>query len=218
MQIFFLILFMDNAYAMGGVEIPYLIEILSENIKRYEQLREVIQQGRDSEQLLRVLNEGIDNSTGLLSMLSIEEENLPQLNQLRDARDKVRNLYGTIPKGEESSLFRLHDESASEGFKMASASKGYAGRQEQNATKVFKQAANASPRGAQRMTAQMSAQLLHALNQLIRINSQILKLQSERLAVKTKHGKDSARHFNRLNRDIEQTFKRYKIHNRFPRF
>ena len=70
MKIIFLILLTGNAYAVGGVEIPYLIKILSENIKRYEQLKTVIEQGKDAEQLLRVLNEGIDNASGLLSSFS----------------------------------------------------------------------------------------------------------------------------------------------------
>ena len=219
MKIVFLILLTGNAYAIGGVEIPYLIEILSENIKRYEQLKTVIEQGKDAEQLLRVLNEGIDNASGLLSSLPIKDEGvLSQLGEFKQAMDKVREIYGAIPKGNESALFRLHDETVSEGFKMINESREYARAQEKNAKKVFIQAASASPRGAQRMTAQMSAQILHALNQLLRVNSQILKLQSERLAHETKGGKDSTRHFNRMNHDIEQTFEQYKVSNRFPRF
>ena len=219
MRIAFLILFTGSVYAIGGVEIPYLIEILSENVKRYEQLKQVIKRGENSEQLLRLLNEGINNASGLLQSLPIEDDGVLQgLGKFKDSMDKVRSIYGSIPKGEESKLFTLHDETTSEGFKMANLSKGYAKIQEQNAERVFKQAINASPKGAQRMTAQMSAQILHALNQLIRINSQVLKLQSERLASETKGAKDSARHFNRLSGDIEQTFKRYKISDRFPRF
>ena len=42
MRIIFLFLLVGNLYATFGVESPYLIEILSENVKRYEQLREVI--------------------------------------------------------------------------------------------------------------------------------------------------------------------------------
>ena len=63
---------MVNAHAFTGLEIPYLIEILSENVKRYEQLKQVIKQGEDSESLLRLLNEGIDNASGLLQSLPVE--------------------------------------------------------------------------------------------------------------------------------------------------
>ena len=144
MRVIFFILLTGNAHAIGGMEIPYLIEILSENIKRYEQLKTVIEQGKDAEQLLRVLNEGIDNASGLLSSLPIKDEGvLSQLDEFKQAMDKVREIYGTIPKGNESALFRLHDETVSEGFKMINESREYAREQEQNAKKVFIQAASA---------------------------------------------------------------------------
>ena len=100
MRIFFLILFTGNAYALGGVEVPYLIKILSENIKQYEQLREVVEQGKNSENLLRILNEGIDNASGLLQTLPIKDEKiLSGLAKFQDAREKVKQIYGATPEG-----------------------------------------------------------------------------------------------------------------------
>ena len=68
------------------------------------------------------------------------------------------------------------------------------------------------------MSAQMNAQILHSLNQLIRINSQMLKLQSEQLAVSTKRDKDSVKILNRLAQDMEKSFKHYRPSGKFPRF
>ena len=216
MRLVFLFLFFGNAHSITGLEIPYLIEILSENIKRYEQLRQVVKQGEDSQELLRVLNEGIDNATGLMQSLPIKDQKILQrLRRLQSARDKIKRIYGTIPKGSDEALFRLHDESVSRAFEMVDISSGYAKIQEQNAHKVFRQAKRASPKGAQRMTAQMSAQILHALNQLIRINAQILQLQSEQLALNTKEGKDMGRNFNKIKEDMDETLGRFKD---FPRF
>ena len=219
MRVVFLFLLGGNLYAIGGIEIPYLIEILSENVKRYEQLREVIKQGEDSQELLRALNEGIDNASELLQALPIKNEKaLKNLSKFKETRDWVREVYGEIPKNGEEALFKLHDETVSESFKMAALSHGYAQIQEQNAQKVFAQARDASPKGAQRMSAQMNAQILHSLGQLIRINSQMLKLQSEQLASETKRGKDSVKNLNRLAQDMEKSFKHYRPSGKFPRF
>ena len=215
---FLFILIMTKAYSFGDglAQIPYLVEILSENVKRYEQLRQVIKQGKDSQELLRVLNEGIDNATGLLQSLPIKDQKILQrLKRFQNVRNEIKRIYGTIPKGSDERLFRLHDESISRSFDMARASGSYAKIQEQNAQKVFRQAKRASPKGAQRMTAQMSAQILHALNQLIRINAQILQLQSEQLALNTKEGKDMSRNFNRIKEDMNQTLERFKDLSRF---
>ena len=215
---FLFILIMTKAYSFGGdfAQIPYLIEILSENVKRYEQLRQVVKQGEDSQELLRVLNEGIDNATGLLQSLPIQDQKILQrLRRFQNARDEIKRIYGAIPKGSDEELFRLHDKSVSRAFEMVDISSGYAKIQEQNAQKVFRQAKRASPKGAQRMTAQMSAQILHALNQLIRINAQILQLQSEQLALNTKEGKDMGRNFNRIKEDMNKTLERFKDFSRF---
>ena len=131
--------------------------------------------------------------------------------------EKLKRVYGTVPKGKDAPIFHRHDNTASEGIQMARSSKGYAKRQEHNADSVFKQAPRASSVGAQRMTAQTNAQILHVLNQLLRVNSQILKLQSERFAGETKDGKDLTRHFNRFNKDLEQAFQKFEISKKFPR-
>ena len=49
------------------------------------------------------------------------------------------------------------------------------------------------------MNVATNSQVLHALAQLIRINGQVLKLQSEAFASENKRGKDSAGHFYRAN-------------------
>ena len=208
MRIFFIFI-MANAYSFdGGVtQLPYLVKILSENIKRYEQLKTVIRQGENSEQLLRVINEGINNASGLLTLQKVARGSF-----------EFQKIYGEIPKNEEAIIYRFHDQSAAEGLGMVISFKEYAKKMEQNAQKVFGQAVYASPKGAQRMTAQMTAQILHALNQLIRINAQILQLQSEQLASSTKKGKDSGRHFKRVQDDMTEALERFKSSPRFPKF
>ena len=205
----FVLIFLVAKSAWSMTETPYLIQILSENLKRYHQLREVIEHGENTQHLLGVLNEGIDNATGLLLSMPIKAKN-----------DLARlvEIYSEVPIGWESSLYSLHDATVYQGIGMANASRDYVRQLENNARRVFKQAQVASLRGAQRMTAQTSAQILHALNQLIRINSQILRLQSERMASENKEGKDSARHFDKVNRDMGAVFKQFKAANHFPGF
>ena len=205
---FLLITFITaQAYGLGdGVaQLPYLVKILSENIKRYEQLRRVIKQEKDSEELLRAINRGIDNATGLLA-----------LERASRGSFEFQKIYGEVAKGGDSALYRLNDQSASEGLKMVDTFKEYAKRQEYNAKKVFEQARSASPKGAQRMTAQMTAQVLHALNQLVRINTQILQLQSAGLAGQTKERKDTDRQFQLIKGEMAKALKSFRVSPRFP--
>ena len=148
------LLYVGNAYSFlgdggaGWAQIPYLVKILAENIKRYQQLRQVIQQARNSENLVRTINEGINNATGLLLTLPIKDQGiLEELRSFQDVMNKVENIYGKIPKSKESALLLLHDQTIAEGFKVTNSSKEYAKKQEQNAERVFIQASNASPKG-----------------------------------------------------------------------
>ena len=68
------------------------------------------------------------------------------------------------------------------------------------------------------MNVATNSQVLHALTQLIRINGQILKTQSEDFASQNKRGKDSAGHFYRANRAMENLSIKRGIEKRLPQF
>ena len=97
-------------------------------------------------------------------------------------------------------------------------SKVYAEQQEQNAVKIIAESRGASPKGAARISAQTSAEILHTLNQLLKINGQMLKLQSEQLAVRNKEDKDSVRHFQKVRVDVGTSAKNYQANLSFPKF
>lgn len=184
----------------GTAQIAQLGKILEENIRRYKQLKKIIGQNDGDREYLRILNEGINNAEGLLRSLPLEN------GEEMEGIKKIQNIYGEIPRSEEYDLRLLHDKTVSEGFELARQSDRYTKRQERNADRVFEQARKASPKGAQRMSAQTGAQILHSLNRLIKLNSRMLKLQGQQLAYNNKRGKDSAVHFNRINGDVGRGF------------
>ena len=58
--------------------------------------------------------------------------------------------------------------------------------------------------GAARMAAVTNSQILHAISQLIKINGQMLKLQSEAFGMENRQGKEEVEHFNRINKELGQ--------------
>ncbi|MBK24506.1 MAG: hypothetical protein CME70_10980 [Halobacteriovorax sp.] len=194
----------------GWAQIPYLVKILAENIKRYQQLKSMVDTARNRDQYIRLINSGLENSLGLLNSLPIIDERiLSEIHNFQKAFNTVTKVYGAIPKSDEAALHMLHDQSVAESIKMASNIKKYAQKQEENANRVSIQSRRASPKGAARMTAETNSKILHTLNQLLRINGQILKLQGENLAMNNKAGKDSVGHFNKINSDIKSNLKNF---------
>jgi hypothetical protein len=203
----------------GWANYAYLVKIYLENVKRFHQINMMIDQQNKHDQYIRILNEGLNNATGLMQVLPVKDERiLSQLQDFQTALRKVEEIYGIIPKSSDAELQRLHDQTIAESLKMSNTVKDYTDRQELNANNVFIQSSSASPKGAERMNAQTSAQILHSINQLIKVNGQLLKLQSESFALTNKVGKDSTEGFNKAKNDLEKAMKRMKPQFDFPKF
>ncbi|MBF0298167.1 MAG: hypothetical protein HQK51_05570 [Oligoflexia bacterium] len=203
--------FVDPSYAFIGIgsaasslaEIPYLAKILVQSIKQYEQLRLIIAQGKGNEYLLRTINDGINNAQGLLQSLPVQGDGvLDEIKRSRNSYSLIEDLYGETEKSSEGKLLELHDKTVAESIKMAVSLDDYAKTQEENSKMIFRQSESASPKGAMRMNAQVNSQILHTLSQLLKVNGQTLKLQSEILGLNNKNEKESLKHFRKINMDI----------------
>lgn len=203
----------------GWAIYPYIVKMLYEAYKRYAQLQQMIQQGKEQRDLWRMLNSGIDNLSELIAVLPIKDQKiLEDLRTFQEATRKIQMLYGPVPVSAESAIQLLHDQTVAESIKLTNDSKTYAEQQEKNAVRIIEETRGASPKGAARISAQTNAEILHALNQLIKLNGQMLKLQSEQLAVRNKEDKDSVRHFQRVRSDVGNSAKTYQADLSFPKF
>lgn len=195
-----------------GGDVAVLLQILTENIKQYYQLQQMISQARSTEDYLRLVNAGLDNSMGLLLSLPVKDEGiLADLENFKQALTTVENLYGGVPKSKEQLLHLLNDQTVAESIRMANSFKKFSTEQEENSVRIAIQSRQASPKGAARMQAETSAQILRSLSQLIRLNTQMLKLQSEQFALQNKSGKSEVSNFQRVNDGLSNGFKNFKL-------
>lgn len=195
-----------------GGDIPLLLQILAENIKHYYQLQQMIGQARSTEDYLRLVNAGIDNSMGLLNSLPVKDENvLAEIKSFKQALGTIENIYGNVPKSKEQELQLLNDQTVAESIKMANSFKQYSEIQEENATRITVQSRYASPKGAARMQAETSAQILGSMSQLIRLNTQMLKMQSEQFAMQNKGSKGDVANFIKVNDGLSNGFNNFKL-------
>ncbi len=202
-----------------GGDVAVLTQILAQNIKHYYQFQQMISEAKGQRDFWRMINSGIDNLSGLLMVLPIKDQKiLEELTTFKSAMKRVEILYGPIPVSAEAPLQLLHDQTVAESIKLTNDSKDYADKQEQNAVRIIAESKGASPKGAARMAAQTNAEILHTLNQLLKLNGQMLKLQSEQLAVRNKEEKDSVRHFQRVQADVGRAVSNYNADLGFPKF
>jgi hypothetical protein len=203
----------------GWANAAYLAQILAESIKQYQQLKMMLEQTKNSDQYFSLINEGLENSIGLLNALPIKDEKiLDELRNFQGAMNTVEEIYGKIPKSSEGKLQLLHDQTVAESIRMVGQIKEYSRLQEENANKIAIQSRGASPKGAARMNAESNAQILHTLNQLLRVNGQLLKLHSEGLAMDNKFEKDSVEGHNKIAKDMKSGLSNFKGDFNLPRF
>lgn len=209
---------MSRADMFGG-DVVVLLKILAEDFRRFEQLRMMLQQSKDANDYLRVVNAGIDNSIGLLQSLPIEDDKLlAELKDIKGTIEKVGILYGRVPKSPEETLQLLHDQTVAESLRMANSFKDFSKVQEKNSEVIAAQARVASPKGAARMQAETSAEILRSLSQLIRLNTQLLKMQSEQFAMNNKASKDGVSNFQKVNQDLGSGFSNFKPEMKLVKF
>lgn len=203
----------------GWAQIPYLVKILAENYKRYQQLRMMMDQARNSDNYFRTIHQGLENITGLLESLPIEDQGV--LNELKDfnrSLKTVATIYGQIPKSPEEALHKLHDQTVAESLRMVNSFKDFSKSQESNSDSLRIQSESASPKGAARSTAVSNALILKSINQLIRLQSQSLKMQSEQLAMKNRQDKNSVSSYQEVDRSLGVAFKNFKREKGFIKF
>ena len=106
----------------------------------------------------------------------------------------------------EAAMQMLHDQTVAESLRMINTFKEFSTTQEENSIRIGIDSRNASPKGAMRMQAETSAEILRSLSQLIRLNTQMLKLQSEQFGMQNKLGKESVANFQKANDDLGRSF------------
>ena len=206
---------------MGGswAQIPYLVKILDENHKRYQQLKLMMDQAKMSDSYLRTVHQGLENVTGILNSLPIKDQGV--LSEIRNFNQSIKTIYqiyGQIPKSKEEVLHRLHDQTVAESLRMVNSFKDYSQSQESNSASLKRQSQIASPKGAARATAVSNALILESINQLIRLQSQSLKMQSELLAMKNKRHKASVTSYQEVDKHFGSAFKNLKRQTEFIKF
>ena len=179
----------------------------------------MIESSKNASEYMRALNSGTDALHGLLSSLPLQDQAiLAELEKFQDATRKIEDIYGKIPKSPEESMHLLHDKTIAESLMMAAGSRKYAGKQRENVEMIRASAMNASPKGAIRITARANAEILHTLNQLLRINGQILKLQSEQFGLSNKDQKENVLNFQHSHHDLSRSMTAKMPSLKLPRF
>ena len=211
--IIFLCLFSTKTtFAFWGGDLIYLSQILQKSILQLKQLNNITGVNKDTLKLLKDTNRGLHEAmyVGESINRTLKAGTFSKLRNLNETIHTVKSLYGRIPKTSEADLQKKTDLSIAESLHLHNEVFRYAKRIDNEAQKMKHYAHRASQAGATKTILESQAVMIHTLNQILRTNAALLKIQTQQLALKNKSNKNHSRQFQIQYTELGSAFKNLK--------
>ncbi len=181
-----------------GGDIVVLTQILIQSIETVLQLKAMLENGQDTLSLLRDVNSGIASGLQLIHIID-PHFNPGVYGDLRDPNSVLRavqDIYGKVPKdGGDHDLMESQDQSVAEVISMNRNLYDYADQVDREKERILFHADQVSPQGAGKLQNQALAVLIGVTTQLLRTQSQLLKLTAQNMAMQNRREKISTESF-----------------------
>lgn len=201
-----------------GGDIPLLIQIVANTLQQLVQLKSILGNGRETLSYVKDINAGIRNALNLIRTqnTTLSPGVLSDLDNVQQILNTVERLYGMVPQTAEASQQRTVDQTVAEAIQLHNEAFKYADRVDPEGERIKEYSKFVSPLGAERLTAQSMGVLINLMNQLLRTNAAILKLQSQNLAIENRSNKLESEHFKIQYEGLSKAFSDLKPSYQLP--
>ncbi len=180
-----------------GGDVVVLTQILAQAIETVMQLKSILDNGADTLNLLRDVNSGVRSGLDVIRILN-PKFNAGVYGDLRDPSSVLRALqdvYGKVPQGMDQDLITAQDQSVAEVISMNRNLYDYADGVDLERGRILFHAQVVSPQGAAKLQNQALGVLIGVTTQLLRTQSQMLKIMAQNLAYDNRKEKLSTQNF-----------------------
>jgi hypothetical protein len=202
-----------------GGDIPLLTEIVANTLTQIARLQDIIGQGEKSFSYIQHINSGLRDALNLARTMNqkLSPGILSELDGAERTLRVIEQLYGVVPKTSEARVQQTMDRTAAEAISMHNDAFRYADQVDPEAERIKEYAKVASPQAAEKLTAQSVGVLIHVLNQVLRTNAAMLKLQSEQLALQNRREKLGSEQFKVQYESLAKAFGSLRPEYKLPR-
>lgn len=198
----------SRADLFGG-DVAVLMQILAQAIEQVARLQSIIQNGQDTLNLMRDINSGVRSGLDLIRIIN------PRFNpglygDLKDPQNVLRaihDLYGQTPKTADKELMDSNDQSVAEVISMNRNIYDYADQVDQERERILLHSQVVSPQGAAKLQNQSLAVLIGVMTQLLRTQSQMLKIMGQNMALENRKEKMTSSQFIENYQGLSKGFK-----------
>ena len=180
-----------------GGDLIYLAQILQQAILQVQQLKSILGNGRESLNFMQDINQGFRDAMRIVNTMNrtLKGGNLSDINDLVSLARELEQIYGKVPVTSEAKLQSTHDVTVAESIQLHNDAFRYAENVDPEAERMKEYAQVASPQGAAKASLQAQGVQIHVLNQILRTNAALLKVQSEQLAMQNRRAKLQSEQF-----------------------
>ena len=203
-----------------GGDVAVLAQILAENIKQLMELQSILSNGEENLELMREINRGINDSLGLMQTVS-PNANPGMFGDLRNVEavlKKIGAVYGATVESPDAPAQKSVDTAVAEAVAMNSSIYDFTREIDRIGEEIKSFSHEVSPGGAAKLTAQSMGVMLHVMNQQLRAQGTLLKLESQGLAQSNKREKDQTAEYLRSAKAISEAMKASDVKFERPRF
>jgi len=194
----FLMLTPNSAKAdLFGGDVAVLVQILANALQQLAQLRQILQTGGDTLDLMREINSGIRDGLRIIQIIN-PKFNPGLYGNIRDAQQALQiltQLYGEVPRTSQADLESAQDQSVAESLAMHGSLYEYADQVDAESHRMLAHAQVVSPQGAAKLQAQSLAVLIGVTTQVLRTNSAMLKIMAQNMALENRQSKIRSEQF-----------------------
>ena len=182
---------------MFGGDVVVLSQILVQAIETVIQLKGLLETGQDSLNLMRDLNAGVKQGLDAIHVgnPAFKPGTYGNLHDLNSVKQALESVYGKAPAGMDHDLIESHDQSVAEVITMNQNLFAYADQVDRERERILFHAEVVSPQGAGKLQNQALGVLIGVMTQLLRTQSQMLKIMAQNLAFDTRKEKLATENF-----------------------
>lgn len=202
-----------------GGDVVVLTQILAQAIQTVITLKGVLENGKDSLNLMRDLNAGVRSGLDFIRIINphFNPGVYGNLNTADDVLRALQSVYGTVPQGMDEDLMKSQDQSVAEVISMNRNLYDYADQVDLERDKILFHAQVVSPQGAGKLQNQALAVLIGVSTQLLRTQSQMLKIMAQNMAYDTRKEKLATQNFQENYQGLSRGFGSLPKDARLPR-
>jgi len=202
-----------------GGDVVVLTQILAQAIQTVITLKSMLENGKDTLDLMRDINAGVRSGLDLIRIINpnFNPGVYGDLKNVDAVLRALQSVYGAIPQGMDEDLMRSQDQSVAEVIAMNRNLYDYADQVDREREKILFHAQVVSPQGAGKLQNQALGVLIGVMTQLLRTQSQMLKIMGQNMAYDNRKEKLSTQNFQENYQGLSRGFGDLPKETKLPR-